>query len=388
MTDLPVNRIICGSAMEVLKTFPAESINCCISSPPYWSLRDYNLEPLVWDGDKNCEHEWSKEIITQKRTAGDKPGANSRVAVHRPDEVNRPDIKSNFCSKCGAWRGSLGLEPTFELYIKHLCDIYDEVFRVLRKDGTCWVDLGDTYNSQGTNMSRFWDGREKNFDKGKPMMTDKSLPDKCLCLIPYRFAIEMVNRDWTLRNILIWHKPNCMPSSADDRFTVDYEPVFFFVKSKKYWFEQQYEKYVLPMDRWGGIYTDGNVEGSKYLKEDTDPTQLTQRPRSMRPNENGRNMRCVWKIPTQPTSDAHFATFPEELVRPMIKAGCPKNGIVLDEFCGTATVCKVAIEEGRNYIGIDLNPKYVSEFALPKVKAVETGVSVAEQKQGMKGLFE
>jgi len=363
---LLVNQIICGSALEVLKTFPAESVNCCISSPPYWSLRDYGIE------------------------------------------------------------GQLGLEKTFEEYIQKLCDIYDEVYQVLRKDGTCWVNLGDTYGGSGcgtndyrTEASRSIQGIGKNKELYKTggLAQKLNYADKCLCLIPYRFAIEMVNRGWILRNIIQWHKPNCMPSSADDRFTVDYEPVFFFVKSKKYWFEQQYEPYEeSTFDR----YKHPCFEGPKHESGCYSATGQRHTAGIKDINPLGRNMRCVWKIPTQPTSDAHFATFPEELVRPMIKAGCPryvcskcekarakiieiegrigltdcgcgaefKGGIVLDPFCGTATVCKISVEEGRDFIGIDLNPKYVSDFALPKVKAVETGVSVVEQRQGMKGLFE
>ena len=263
------NKIITGDCLEVMKDWPDGSVNCCISSPPYWALRDYGVD------------------------------------------------------------GQLGLEPTFEEYIDKLCTIYDEVKRVLRPDGTCWVNLGDTYAGSGRGGGGSFEKICQSFRRDRELIpkSDYQVPGisaKSLCLIPQRFAIEMVNRGWILRNTIIWHKPNPMPSSAKDRFTVDFEYVFFFVKNKKYWFEQQYEEYVLPMNRWGGIYTDGNVEGSKYLKEDIDPAQLTQRPRSMRPNALGRNKRTVWTIPTQPYPESHFATFPEKLVEPMIKAGCPE----------------------------------------------------------------
>jgi len=138
--------------------------------------------------------------------------------------------KAGFCSKCNAWRGSLGLEPTFELYIKHLCDIFDEGKRVLRKDGTCWVNLGDSYGGiQGKNCG--WPDSKTKADV--PQQTKPKHLAKSLMLIPQRFAIEMVNRGWILRNTIIWHKPNCMPSSAKDRFTVDFEYLYFFVKSKE-----------------------------------------------------------------------------------------------------------------------------------------------------------
>lgn len=137
------NKIYHGNTLDVLKTFPNESISMCITSPPYWALRDYGTDGVVWDGDPNCEHEF----------------------------------ENGFCIHCGAWKGQLGLEPDFNLYIKHLCDIFDEVKRVLRKDGTLWVNLGDTYHTKSV---------------------DKSLPLKSLCNIPARFSIEMQNRGWIL----------------------------------------------------------------------------------------------------------------------------------------------------------------------------------------------
>ena len=396
MGQIPENKIICGAAKEVLQTLPNESINCSISSPPYWALRDYGVD------------------------------------------------------------GQLGLEKTFEEYISKLCDIYDEVRRVLRKDGTCFVNLGDTYGGTkvgNTNTNAGVYNNPGTFKKSGGV-------DKSLCLIPQRFAIEMVNRGWILRNVIIWHKPNPMPSSAKDRFTVDFEYVYFFVKSKKYWFEPQYEPYVLPLDRWGGIYTDGNVPGSKYLKEDIDPAQLTQRPRSMRPNALGRNKRTVfWTIPTQPYPEAHFATYPEKLVEPMIKAGCPefictkcgkarekifeqvgetttekakrlgrdnkrgtggklvtqnldysgghgnnirpatfigytdcgcnadwRPGVVLDPFAGSGTTLQVAAKLNRNWLGIELKPEYI-EMAEKRATQGETGIPVKEQRQGQGALF-
>ena len=180
------NQIIEGNSLTVLKTLPDESVNCCVTSPPYWSLRDYGVE------------------------------------------------------------GQLGLEKTFEEYITKLCNIFDQVKRVLRKDGTCWVNLGDTYNASG---GCGWTGLEsKNWEQKAKPHNIKTYPAKSLCLIPQRFAIEMVNRGWICRNTIIWHKPNCMPSSAKDRFTVDFEYLYFFVKSKKYWFEQVFEEHTTKDD--------------------------------------------------------------------------------------------------------------------------------------------
>jgi DNA modification methylase len=266
-----VNKIICGAAEKVLPQMPAESVSCCISSPPFWALRDYGVD------------------------------------------------------------GQLGLEPTFEEYIDKLCGIYDEVKRVLRNDGTCFVNLGDTYNA---GRSGGWAGGKHGMNKpenspNQSGVNARNIPTKSLCLIPQRFAIGMVARGWILRNVIIWHKPNPMPSSAKDRFTVDFDYVYFFVKSKKYWFEPQYE----PQSETKLVDHRGRTEGHAWSN---DPSLQRGAERTFYLNPLGRNKRCVWTIPTQPTSRRssqrrHFATFPEKLIEPMIEAGCPKYAC---EKCG------------------------------------------------------
>ena len=191
---MKLNTIHNMECLEGLKKLKSNSVNCCVTSPPYWALRDYGVE------------------------------------------------------------GQLGLEPTFEEYINKLCNIFDEVKRVLKKDGTCWVNIGDTYYTKsGSSFANdnLGSGSVEEINKksgiskanelrGKP---HKFIQSKSLVGIPFRFALEMINRGWILRNTIIWHKPNCMPSSVKDRFTVDFEYVFFFVKNKKYWFEKQFEPY-------------------------------------------------------------------------------------------------------------------------------------------------
>jgi len=185
---MELNRIHNIDALEGLKTLQDNSIDCVVTSPPYWALRDYGVE------------------------------------------------------------GQLGLEPTFQEYITKLCDIFDEVQRVLKKEGTCWVNLGDSYSSGGGAGTGEYRKRHTQFGKevggsGQSLShSSKELPPKNLCNIPARFSIEMQNRGWILRNRIIWHKANVMPSSVNDRFTVDFEEIFFFVKNKKYWFEQQFEE--------------------------------------------------------------------------------------------------------------------------------------------------
>lgn len=362
------------------------SANCIITSPPYWSLRKYDIPDLIWDGDSlvcpiGNRHEWVevKERVDETGFERNRKGLNKAAEMcdgnPRVATTDIPVIRkeSQFCLYCSAWRGQLGLEPTIDLYLKHLLQIMDECKRVLRDDGTMWVNLSDSYSGSGKGI-----GTDRN--KCKEVYTDDDIqktdwsnigiPPKSLCLIPERFAIEMVNRGWILRNKLIWHKPNCMPSSVKDRFTVDFEDVFFFVKSRKYWFEQQFEE--MTFNRWSMSNKAGS-SGKPVKHEQGAPGQS---PHSFQReghsgyfrkdgtplfNPQGRNMRTVWMIPTAAYSEAHFATFPEALVEPMIRAGCPVGGIVLDPFCGSGTVIKVAEKLQRKGIGIDLGYQELAE---------------------------
>ena len=301
-------------------------------------MRDYRIKPSIWDGNPLCRHEFNSEIIKHDNLRF-RCGNNTIVGNYKnPKIYSDKNVENIFCSKCGAWKGQLGLEPDFELYIKHLCNIFDEIKRVLKNTGTCWVNLGDTYSGScqgaGKNLlNRLSSKKIENLGSiqnyvlkyghtltKKPPSAKTSIPAKSLCLIPYRFAIEMVDRGWILRNIIVWHKPNCMPQSVKDRFTVDFETVFFFTKCKKYFFEQQFEEYTSPLNRWGG----DSLKAKRKSEWDNATNHNLYRDRKMRPNLQGRNKRCVWKIPTKPFKGAHFAVYPEKLVEPMIKAGCPE----------------------------------------------------------------
>lgn len=295
-----------GNALDVLKTFPEKSIDMAITSPPYWGLRDYGID------------------------------------------------------------GQLGLEPTFDLYIKHLCDIFEETKRVLKDEATLWVNLGDTYSSSGgmTNTKHLKTAKVGATKSGIQLASSKwrkenksknNIPDKSLVGIPFRFAIEMINRGWILRNTLIWHKNNCMPSSATDRFTVDYEYIFFFSKTKHYYFQQQFEK---SLD-----YKDDIRRMSKNNKQTKNSQQSQEQWNAKKINVDriklGRNKRTVWNVNTKPFKEAHFAVFPEALVETPILAGCPPKGIVLDMFSGAGTVAVVARKQNKNTINIELNPEYI-----------------------------
>ena len=368
------NVIYNGDSLSILKTLPSESVDCMVTSPPYWSLRDYGTDGIVWDSDDKCKHDWI-EHKTSARGGHSHPDRLPTVGANKAEMTDGISIRfgytSNFCNKCGAWKGSLGLEPTMELYIKHLCDIFDEVRRVLKKTGTCWVNIGDTYGGSDKGV---WKGttQKETYVPDKKIKTTGDI-GKSLAQIPSRFGIEMTNRGWILRNEIIWHKPNAMPCSVKDRFTVDFEKVFFFVKNKKYNFETQLEPAVYIDNRASGMerqdkqYRD-KVKG-KYSSEKEyggGGTSFNGHSGNYKSDETPigtpgkRNKRTVWAVNTKPLKEAHFATYPESLIEPMIQAGCPTGGVVLDPFFGAGTSALVAVKQGKKYIGIELNSEYIN----------------------------
>lgn len=297
-------------AVSGLRRLDDNSVDCIVTSPPYWQLRDYGIDGIEWaDG----------------------------------------------------WFGQLGLESTREAYIAHLLMVFDECKRVLKPSGSLWVNIGDSYNNSlkyslkppPQTISR---GNNRNFAYGKNLKNrENGLPQKSLCNIPGRFADEMILRGWTLRNEIIWHKPSCIPASVKDRFTVDFEKIFFFTKSPRYDFRQQFEPYA---ESTPARYQRGyNVEGDKnavYRGRHGAPAGIKEM------NPKGRNKRTVWRVATGNNKDMHFASYPAKLIETPIEAGCPPGGIVLDPFIGSGTTAIVARRLGRRYIGIEPNPEYVS----------------------------
>ena len=283
--------------------------------------------------------------------------------------------------------GQLGLEPSFYEYLEKLCAIFDQVKRVLKPSGTCWVNLADSYGSRSgaknEGFNKRWHGKQYNNDKQaptdgtRPVRPKSSVPQKSLSLIPFRFAIEMVQRSWILRNVIVWQKPNCLPSSAKDRFTVDFEYLFFFTKSPRYYFKPQREPH--------HFVTQQRVEAFRRRGESFDPTRHKCSKASQAPfrvleniarhglNPFGRNKRCVWTISTQAFRGRHFATFPEKLCETPIKAGCPDGGIVLDPFFGAGTTGLVALKLNRQFVGIELNPEFVEMAKARIASALKPG---------------
>lgn len=290
-------KILIGHVLDILPDLPIDLVDCCVTSPPYWGLRDYGVEPLIWDGKKlhwdDCAHEWSEEL---GRIFSSKP------AFGAPQDMDVS--KGYFCKHCGGWLGSLGHEPNPQLFVKHLADIFDQVKRVMKDTGTLWLNLGDSY--AGTNQ------------KGE------GLKPKDLVGIPWMVAFELRQRGWWLRSDVIWHKGHPTPEpQVKDRPIKSHEHIFLFTKSDKYHFNISKQKII----QRGFLFT----ESKNIVLED------------------------VWKISPQ-HQGGHPATFPEDLVKRCLVAGCPERGMVLDPFVGSGTVVKVATMLGLNSIGIDLNP--------------------------------
>jgi len=327
-TTIELNKIHCGNALTVLKTLPSESVDCVVTSPPYFLLRDYGT------------------------------------------------------------MGQIGLENTPEQYIKRLASVFMECRRVLKNDGTMWVVIGDSYAGSG----RGWGGKNDLYSRkiqprasyATEFSKPKNIPNyknKDLIGIPWLLALALRDLGWYLRQDIIWHKPNPMPESVRDRCTKAHEYLFLFSKSAKYYFDHSAMLEPAKYDGRKQVMYSGSP---KYLNNASGlKTQSLSKGGDRYPNKirvfgsknqvgtgrndigkmwtekPARNKRSVWSVPTRGFKGAHFATFPPDLIRPCIVAGSPPDGIVLDPFMGAGTTALVARELGRNYIGIELNEEYV-----------------------------
>jgi DNA modification methylase len=310
-----------GHTLDTLQRLPPDSIHCVVTSPPYWGLRDYGLEPLVWGGEPGCAHEWGEQIRTS--WANSVPGQNNQPIKNTAAGHWKPKITAPFCRRCGAWLGSLGLEPTPELYLEHLVAIFREVRRVLRPDGTLWLNMGDSYNGSGGAGGDYGPGGLK---EGQPKFPGRKFPHlkpKDLCGIPWRLALALQADGWWLRSDIIWSKPNPMPASVTDRPTTSHEYIFLLTKSAKYFYDQEAVK----EQSTGQQGAAANFQ--RETKEHLLPGQNAKQHRTNRQPtaDNGsRNLRTVWEIATEPFPEAHFATFPQRLVERCLKAGTSAKG--------------------------------------------------------------
>lgn len=329
---MELNKVYLGNSLEVVKTLPDESVNCVITSPPYYGLRDYGVD------------------------------------------------------------GQIGLEESPERYIEKMVGLFREIRRVLKKDGTIWVNLGDSY--AGSGKGQYGDGHHSEGAKqatnigstigGLPKTNSECKP-KDLIGIPWMFAFAMRADGWYLRQDIIWSKPNPMPESVTDRCTKSHEYIFLLSKSEKYYFDHEeiQEEAVTQIDprigrreEYNGIRkgqegtgnrafvslkTRPRFGGTKYGEND-DPHYNTKSGKEWEPQTDGemvvRNKRDVWNVNVKPNKEAHFATYPEMLIRPCVLAGCPEGGVILDPFMGSGTTGIVARKLNRNFVGIESNPEY------------------------------
>jgi len=316
-------RVLNGNCLNVLSELPEQSVNTCVTSPPFYGLRDYGT--ATWEGgDDGCDH----QVGRFEHKVSDKQKSNTASAGHQARDV---------CPKCGAARkdSQLGLEDTPEEYVKNMVEVFREVKRVLRDDGTVWLNLGDSYSSNHTTGTKDSDTGWKHgkLSKGYHARAGGSgigfLKTKDLIGIPWRVAFALQADGWYLRQDIIWHKPNPMPESVTDRCTKAHEYIFLLSKNKKYYYDNEAIKEDAVYDKDLGILR------SRKQAELNHPSIIKRQEigiDSTNAGDGKRNKRSVWTVTTKPFKGAHFATFPPDLIEPCVLAGCPEKICV---ECGT-----------------------------------------------------
>jgi len=288
--------ILHGNCLDKLKELEANSVDCCVTSPPYWGLRDYGVE------------------------------------------------------------GQFGLEKTPEEYVDKMVQVFKEVRRVLKDEATIWLNLGDSYatgNGAKNTLSAKQNSNKGSLTNGRKQVS--GLKHKDLVGIPWRVAFALRQDGWYLRQDIIWHKPNPMPESVKDRCTKAHEYIFLLSKSAKYYFDNESIKEPAVYTRRRTNIT----RGQGYGKAKGMGSKSPDRDGGFECLNGKKNRRSVWTVIAKPFRGAHFATFPQSLVEPCILAGCPKGGVVLDPFFGAGTTGLVAKKHNRNFIGIEMNEEYV-----------------------------
>lgn len=349
---MPV-QIINGNVFDVLPTLPEKSFHTCITSPPYFGLRDYGT--ATWEGgDPNCDHKIPANEHDPKRGTSD-------ASTSHTLRFNR-----THCHKCGAMRidEQLGLEAIPEEYVANMVKVFREVKRVLRDDGTLWLNIGDSYcNSNGfARASPEYQREGRNNMPANDRKLDKlhatGLKTKDLIGIPWMLAFALRADGWYLRQDIIWHKPNPMPESVEDRCTKAHEYIFLLSKSSKYYFDHEAIKE--KSNGWpiNGAKSRGETDYANASGIKKHPQQDAYG--GLGGDGETRNKRSVWTVTTKPFKGAHFAVFPEDLIIPCILAGSPERGHVLDPFGGSGTTGVVSNGFGRDATLIELNPEYAA----------------------------
>ena len=335
-----------GNVLDKLKEIPDDSIDCIVTSPPYYGLRKYKAPDVIFGGDSACEHEWQPaKLKLHYGESSLQPEEKLLNKKMNPENNDHEKIESNVCSKCDAWKGQLGLEPNYNLYLDNLLMVTAELKRVLKPTGTLWWNMGDSYvgGHQGGSIhpknSAVIDAQEiPQRLQGRPQSTVEGMQEKSLMQLPARFAIRMADEQgWILRNTMIWHKRNHLPSSVKDRLTNSYEFVFFFTKQKKYFFNLDAVR--VPSKTGNGSEFGWAGIGNKRMGGNAQATTQVSK-HILKNNILGKNPGDVLELTTQPfKSKVHFAVFPPKLPEFCIKAGSP------DEVCSACGKPKVPIIE-------------------------------------------
>lgn len=391
-----------GDARVVLAELEPESVDMVVTSPPYWALRSYaGIEPLIFGGDPECAHGEMETTDDAPVNYGGPHGTTAQVgatksAIQRPQEhytgktrwqqvaqeaqdkgILVRDVKpgawetavmqSASCRLCGAWSGHYGLEPTPQMYIEHSLEFLDAIWRVLKKSGTAFWNLGDSWvggkGQSGYELPHEAQERKRN---GQTIQTGnevpgymsmrpsdgkfKTLKPKDMALIPFRFAIAAQERGWWVRSVIIWDKNNPMPESVKDRPTDAHEYIFLLTKSKRYYWNADAVREPHSKNSHGGGQQDPMRHHHLGASNRNKGLDIAM------PGDH--NIRSVWHINTAPYSEAHFATFPLAIPQTCIKAGCPPGGIVLDPFAGAGTTLWAAKTLGVKSIGVELSEAY------------------------------
>ena len=374
--------ILQGDALEVLKTLESESVQCCVTSPPYFGLRDYGT--AEWDISnaedaeiaEKCDHKGDERFYSMQGASSVTSEAFSEAGEANAERLKKARWREKgTCIHCGAVRvdAQIGLEATPAEFVGRLVEVFEEVRRVLKKDGTLWLNLGDSYCS--TAGGTFGDGiiqqgifagvsdRRATASKQFRPKVPEGLKPKDLIGIPWRGAFALQEAGWWLRQDIIWHKPNPMPESVTDRCTKAHEYIFLLTKSAKYFYDAEAVKEDAAYDGRKDTMMKGSAKYATAVVPGMAEHSMAARGHERwQLNDDGdrvRNKRSVWTVTTQPYSEAHFATFPPKLIEPCILAGSREGDTVLDPFNGSGTTGLVSLRHRRNYIGIELNPEYI-----------------------------
>lgn len=371
-----INKIICGDCLKVMKNFPDESIDMVLTSPPYWGLRDYGIEQ-IFGGDKDCEHEWnysSKEHDNLRYRRGSSIVGNEKNKIIHSGKTYSSGW---FCSKCQAWKGQLGLEPTPEIYIEHLTQIFNEAKRVLKKEGTLWLNMGDTYGGSNTGHAGPAQTKWQTVPRGNGKSLQGKLQPKCLLMIPERLAWSLIQNGWILRNKIVWIKPNCMPSSVKDRFTNKWEHIFLFSKSRRYYFDLDAVREAHKSDTPQALR---DFERMKKGRQEFNGTRKTSGYQNafVAGDPKGKNPGDVWIINTQPcpVKGIHFATFPEKLCEKAIKTGCP------EEICKKCGKARERITKGTSQSAFNIRVRDVKKGRIKHTDRKASQKEIDKYKEG------